>query len=56
MKLCDKLRKIRDEEELCDLYRSPNVVGIVRIRWVGYVCRMVGKKEYMEYVGGETSR
>jgi hypothetical protein len=43
-------------EELNDLYSSPNVIGLIklrRMRWAGHVARM-GKKRGIRDFGGET--
>ena len=48
-------RKLHNEE-LNDLYYSPNIVRVVksrRMRWAGHVARM-GKKRFLQGFGGET--
>ena len=48
-------RKLHDEE-LNDLYPSPNIVRVIksrRMRWAGLVARM-GKGEAIQGFGGET--
>jgi hypothetical protein len=51
-------RKLHNEE-LIDLYPSPNIVRVVksrRIRWVGHVARMgEGRAMYKVFVGKETN-
>jgi hypothetical protein len=49
-------RKLHNEE-LNDLYSSPNIVRVVksrRMRWAGHVARMRGGKRSAQGVGGET--
>jgi hypothetical protein len=49
-------RKLHNEE-LNDLYSSPNIVRVVklrRMRWAGHVARMGGGKRGAQSVGGET--
>ena len=51
-------RKLHNEE-LNDLYCSPNIVLVIkwrRTRWVGHVARMGGRGEVIQGFGGETSR
>jgi len=48
-------RKLHNEE-LNDLYRSPNIVRVIksrRMRWAGHVARM-GRGEVHTGFGGET--
>ena len=43
-------------KELNDLYRSPNIVRVIksrRMRWVGHVARMVRRRGCVDF-GGET--
>jgi hypothetical protein len=45
------------EEELTDLYSSPNIIRVLksrRMRWAGHVTRMGGKERYIQDFGGET--
>ena len=47
-------RKLHNEE-LNDLYSSPNIVRVIkkgRMRWVGYVARMVRGEVYTEFWWG----
>jgi hypothetical protein len=49
-----KWRKLQNEE-LINLYSSPNIVQVIksrRMRWVGYVAHMV--ERYVQGFGGET--
>ena len=44
-------------EELNDLYSSPNIVRVIksrRMRWAGHVARMGGQKRRIQGFGGET--
>ena len=44
-------------EELNDLYCSPNIVRVIkprRMRWAGHVARMVGEERCVQCFGGET--
>jgi len=48
-----ELRKLHNEE-LSDLYSLPNIVRVVksrRMRWVGHVARMGGRRVYRVLVG-----
>jgi len=48
-------RKLHNEE-LNDLYCSPNIVRVIKsrkIRWAGYVARMDEKKRRIQGFGGE---
>jgi hypothetical protein len=41
-------------EELHNLYASPNIIRVIKsrkLRWVGYVADMVGKRKYKIWVG-----
>ena len=43
-------------EELCDLYCSPNIVRVIksrRKRWVGHVARMEGRRGFGEEAWGK---
>jgi hypothetical protein len=49
-------RKLHNEE-LNDLYCSPNIVRVMksrRMRWVGHVARMGGVESCVQGCGGET--
>ena len=48
-------RKLHNEE-LNDLYCSPNIVRAIksRMRWVGHVARMGGEQRCIQGFGGET--
>ena len=49
-------RKLRNEE-LNDLYCSPNIVRVInsrRMRWAGHVARMGGVERRIQGFGGET--
>jgi len=50
-----KWRKLHNEE-LSDLYSSPNIVQVIksRVRWAGHVARMGGDKRQIQGFGGET--
>jgi hypothetical protein len=44
-------RKLHNEE-LCDLYSSPNIIRIIksrRMRWAGHVARMGEKRKLIDY-------
>jgi hypothetical protein len=44
-------------EELNDLYSSPNIVWVItsrRMRWEGHVARMGGEERRIQGIGGET--
>jgi len=48
-------RRTAHNEELQDLYSSPNIIRVIKtrsMRWVGLVARM--KERYIHSVGGET--
>jgi len=48
-------RKLRNEE-LNDLYCSPNIVRVIksrRMRWTGHVARTGGEKRCKQVTGGE---
>ena len=48
-------RRTVHNEELQDLYSSPNIIRVIKIRsmrWVGHVARMEAR--YIQSVGGET--
>jgi len=47
----------RTNEELKDLYSSPNIVRVIksrRMRWAGHVARMCEERGVVEGLGGET--
>jgi hypothetical protein len=49
-------RKLHNEE-LNDLYSSPNIVRAIksrRMRWAGYVVRIGGRERCLQGFGGET--
>ena len=49
-------RKLHNEE-LNDLYCSPNIVRVIRsriMRWAGHVARMGGEESCIQGFGGET--
>ena len=49
-------RKLHNEE-LNDLYCSPNIVRVIksrRMRWAGHVARMGGRERCAQGFGGET--
>jgi hypothetical protein len=48
-------RKIR-EEELNDLYSSPNIIRVTksRMKWAEHVARMEGEEVCVQGFGGET--
>jgi hypothetical protein len=49
-------RKLNNEE-LNDLYSSPNIVRVIKsriMRWVGHVARMERAKRCIQGFGGET--
>jgi len=49
-------RKLHNEE-LNDLYCSPNIVRVIksrRMRWAGHVARMGGDERRIQGFGGET--
>ena len=49
-------RKLHNEE-LHDLYCSPNIIWVIkmrRVRWVGNVARMGGEERRIQGFGGET--
>ena len=49
-------RKLHNEE-LNDLYSSPNIVRVIKsriMRWAGHVARMVGEERCIQSFGGET--
>ena len=51
-----KWRKLRNEE-LNDLYCSPNIIQVIKSRimkWVGHVARMGGVERRIQGFGGET--
>jgi hypothetical protein len=54
------LRKPRYNEELNDLYSSPNIIRVIksrRMRWAGYVARMgVWRGAYRDFVGRPEGR
>ena len=44
-------------EELSDLYRSPNIVRVIksrRMRWAGHVACMEERRDIYSFFGGET--
>jgi hypothetical protein len=44
-------------EELTDLYSSPNIIRVIRsrrMRWLGHVARMGEKEKCIQDFGGET--
>jgi hypothetical protein len=46
-------------EELCDLYSSPNIIQVIkwrRMRWVGHVVCVGGEKKCIQGLGGETQK
>jgi hypothetical protein len=48
-------RKLHNEE-LPDLYSSPSIIRMIklrRMRWVGHVARM-GEEEHVRVIGGKT--
>jgi len=50
------VRRKLHEEELYDLYSSPNIVRVIksrRMRWPGHVARMVGEERSIQGFGGE---
>ena len=50
------MEKIRNEE-LNDLYSSPNIVRVIkprRMRWAGDVARMGGEERRIQGFGGES--
>ena len=52
----EEWRKLHNEE-LNDLYSSPNIVRVIkqrRKRWVGHVARMGGAERRIQGFGGET--
>jgi len=52
----EEWRKLHNEE-LNDLYSSPNIVRVIksrRMRWVGHVARMGGEERRVQGFGGET--
>jgi hypothetical protein len=49
-------RKKLHNEELNDLYCSPNIVRVIKlriIRWAGHVARMVERQRYIQVVVGK---
>ena len=45
------------DEELCDLYSSPNNFRVIesrRMRWAGHVARMGEGRDIVQGFGGET--
>jgi hypothetical protein len=56
-KVTGKWRKLHNEE-LHDLYSSPNIVRVIksrRTRWAGHVARMGVERGMYRVFGGETS-
>jgi len=52
----EEWRKLHNEE-LNDLYSSPNIVLVIkqrRMRWAGHVARMGGEGRRVQGFGGET--
>ena len=52
----EEWRKLHNEE-LNDLYSSPNIVRVIKsriMRWAGHVTRMVGEERCIQSFGGET--
>jgi len=52
----EEWRKLHNEE-LSDLYCSPNIVRVIksrRMRWTGHVARMGGEERCIHGFGGET--
>ena len=57
-KVTGEWRKLHNEE-LNDLYSSPNIVRVVksrRMRWAGHVARMGERRGVYRVLGGETLR
>jgi hypothetical protein len=50
-------RRRLHNEELNDLYSSPNIIRVIkwrRMRWAGHVARVGGKERCTQDFGGET--
>jgi len=55
VEVTEEWRKLQNEE-LNDLYSSPNIVRVIksrRIRWAGHVARMGGEEMRIQGFGGE---
>ena len=51
------MEKKLHNEELNDLYSSPNIIRVIksgRMRWAGHVAHMGGEERFMQGFGGET--
>jgi hypothetical protein len=52
----EKWRRI-DNEELNDLYSSPNIIHVIRMRrmrWAGHIALMEGEERCIQCFSGET--